>query len=547
MHIVTLLEFASEKTIARLIVKERAKYRHRNNSLKKHTLDRNHELDSLELNEQLSRLSPPRYHWVWPRKREKRNGVSDSRKNAIKAMMLTIKLNKAAERNEGKHFAYLDELRAFRQRIIERLSDDNLLFESPNLSPRLKDKELQDDGAFKVTCRPMSIYKKLEDKIILALTNMYLTRYFDSYLHENLLSYRKVKYDKVGKKAETIDFSEGAMRIKTFREKHDVDTIYVADCDIKKFYDIIPHQTVRDCFQRMLDDHPSLSDEGKKQVMRVLDAYLNSYNFYDNVLRIVTDNPNIFDKVRSALRDKGNKNTYVIGKVDRITDEEYKKRGVPQGGALSLMIANVVLNDVDRDIVKYPDDNRLFLRYCDDMIMMHTNREKCECLMKQYTDSLSDHGLYYHDFESVGDSKTSSDKYDKDVATADHFWKIKSHRPFLWGRGDGDSNLYVGFLGYEIRRDGRMRLRKSNVGKIKEKFNRQRHIIMRHKEDSLDDYEEFREKRLQSVLDGLNYYRAFDREAFEHGSQYKYMKKLQEQTRRSVDKYKIDIIKQTHQ
>ena len=536
MHIVTLLEFASEKTIARLIVKERAKYRHRNNSMDNHTLDRDCDLGSLDLNKQLSRLSPPRYHWVWPRKREKRNGVSDSRKNAIKAMMLTIKLNKAAERNEGKHFAYLDELRAFRQRIIERLSDDNLLFESPNLSPRLKDKELQDDGTFKVTCRPMSIYKKLEDKIILALTNMYLTRYFDSYLHENLLSYRKVKYDKVEKKAETIDFSEGAMRIKAFREKHDADTIYAADCDIKKFYDIIPHQTVRDCFQRMLDDHPSLSDEGKKQVMRVLNAYLNSYNFYDNVLRKVTDNPNIFDKVRGALHDKGNKNTYVIGKVDKITDdEEYKRRGVPQGGALSLMIANVVLNDVDKDIVGKPDDNRLFLRYCDDMILMHTDRNECQRLIDMYAESLSRHGLVYHEFKRVSDSKATSDKYGTPAATGKDFWKIKSHSPFLWGQGEGDSNLYVGFLGYEIRRDGRIRLRKSNVEKIKEKFNRQRHIIMRYKENhSPEKCEEFRDKRLQSVLDGLLFYKAFDKDAFEHGSQYKYIVKLQELTRRSV-------------
>ena len=215
--------------------------------------------------------------------------------------------------------------------------------------------------------------------------------------------------------------------------------------------------------------------------------------------------------------------------------EVYKKRGVPQGGALSLMIANVVLNDVDKDIVEKPDDNRLFLRYCDDMILMHTDRDECQRLIDMYAESLNRHDLIYHEFKSVSDSKATSDKYGKAAATGKDFWKIKSHSPFLWGQGEGDSNLYVGFLGYEIRRDGRIRLRKSNVEKIKEKFNRQRHIIMRYKENhSPEECEKFRDKRLQSVLDGLLFYKAFDKDAFEHGSQYKYMKKLQKQTRRSV-------------
>lgn len=536
MRIVTLIEFASEKTIARLLIKERIKYRRRNfNETDNHALNRDCDLYDLKINKQLSRLTPPRHHWKWTKKREKRNGVSDSRKNAKMAMMHTYKHDVVKEKKESAHFAYLDEMRAFRKRIIDRLSDDNLSFHQPELMIQYKDKKLRDDGTFIVTGRPLSVYKNLEDKIILALTNSYLTYFFDSYLHENILSYRKVKYDKVEKRAETIDFSEGAKRIMAFREKHNADTIYVSDCDIKKFYDTFHHQMVSECFERLLKRTP-LNDEGKTQVMRVLNAYLKSYNFYDNVLvptSTTKKNP-LFAKIRKKVGDVENKNAYVIGKVDKIPDKDYKQRGIPQGGALSLMIANVVLNDVDQEIIKDPDDNRLFLRYCDDMILMHTDRDECKRLMDMYVKSLSDHDLVYHDFESVCDSKTTSKKYNNAFATTKDFWKIKSHKPFLWGKGDGDSNLYVGFLGYEIRRDGRIRLRKSNVEKIKEKFNRQRHIIMRHKEDSPNDYEEFRDKRLQSVLNGLLFYEAFDKDVFEHGSQYKYIMKLQRQTRRSV-------------
>ena len=546
MHMVTLLEFASENTIARLLIKERVKYRRRNfNEKNNHALNRDCDLYDLKINKQLSRLTPPRHNWIWTKKREKRNGISDSRKNAQRAMLLTYRLNKKAEIRDGVHFAYLDEMHAFRKRIIDRLEGENLSFNQPELMILYKDKKPNADGTFTVTGRPLSVYKNLEDKIILSLTNAYITRYFDSYLHKDLLSYRKVNYDKEKKKVNIIDFSDGTERIKAFREKHNDDKIYAFDCDIKKFYDTFDHQIVRECFRRLFNSSP-LCDEGKQQVMRVLNAYLNSYNFYDNVLvptRETKKNP-LFAKIRESLGDTENINTYVVGKADNIPDEKYRHRGVPQGGALSLMIADVVLNDVDQSIIEKTDDNRLFLRYCDDMIMMHTDYNECNNLKNMYVESLEKHKLFYHDFEHVSISKDASDP----TATKKDFWKIKSHEPFLWGEGEGDSNLYVGFLGYEMRRDGRIRLRKSNVEKIKEKFNRQRHIIMRYKEKhTAEKYEEFRDKRLQSVLNGLLYYKAFDKETFEHGSQYKYLKKLQEQTRRSVDKYKIDIIKQTHQ
>jgi len=50
--------------------------------------------------------------------------------------------------------------------------------------------------------------------------------------------------------------------------------------------------------------------------------------------------------------------------------------------------------------------------------------------LQKYADSLKSHGLYYHDFEPVGDRK--------------HFWKIKSHLPFLWDDGDDNANRYIG-------------------------------------------------------------------------------------------------------
>ena len=168
---------------------------------------------------------------------------------------------------------------------------------------------------------------------------------------------------------------------------------------------------------------------------------------------------------------------------------------MPQGGALSLLIANIVLNDVDKVIVDHPDDDRLFIRYCDDMILLHTDYDECCRLIDCYARSQTDHGLIYHDFEHVSELKCNPSKRRQAVDTTKHFWEIKSHLPFLWEKGEGNYNFYIGFLGYEIRRDWRMRLRKSNIERFDEKFVRLRYALRRYqKKHTEEDYLLYRKK-----------------------------------------------------
>ena len=147
-----------------------------------------------------------------------------------------------------------------------------------------------------------------------------------------------------------------------YLNKNDDRQIYAADCDIKKFYDIIDHQVVRDCFDRILRQS-HISSDGQSQVKRVLEAYLNSYNFYDNTLVVSQEYPKVFSKIWRKMNDHDHKNEYVIEWVDELNKllkpdeisapnlQLLRQRGVPQGGALSLLIANIVLNDVDQSIV----------------------------------------------------------------------------------------------------------------------------------------------------------------------------------------------------
>jgi hypothetical protein len=241
-----MIEFASDQMLTQLLVKERAKCLRRNRSDKYHHLDKDCKLDELSTRKMLSRMMPPRYTWVRPpssKRKKLPNSALSSRKNAEKALLLTIKRDEKERKDNGKAFGYLDELHAYFDRIRKRLSEGQLQLKSPRLMPIFKDKEKLDDGTWKVTCRPLAVYSKLDDKIILALTSRYLARHFNRYLHEDILSYRPARTFR-GEEHHVTDFNDGIRLIKAYREKHASERIYATDCDIKKFYDIIPREVV---------------------------------------------------------------------------------------------------------------------------------------------------------------------------------------------------------------------------------------------------------------------------------------------------------------
>lgn len=541
MAIKTLLEFATDATLTRLLVKERIKQSGHNYSDKTYPKEDDREFELLPTRKKLSRLMPARYTWVRPAKRIKDpKGKLDKRKNNMKALLRTIYRDKKKQK-KGDHFIYLDEQQSYFTHIRQILTSGSIKFQPPVLMPIYKDKkskyhethDKKDTNIFNVTCRPLSVYSHLDDKIILALTSLYLTRYFDEYLHENILSYRPPRKlgDKFGNKSgnksgnnksgkdedkpHVTDFNDGIRLIMDYRLKNISKPIYAADCDIKKFYDIIPHQEVINCFNRLFDKS-SLSDEGRAQVMCVINAYLDSYNFNTNAWRIAKDY--VYNKVRRRLRDIKHVNSYKIGWPDELGSPENQPelRGVPQGGSLSLLIANVVLNDVDQAIIRNDDPNRLFIRYCDDIILLHTDESECERLIGEYARSLESHGLIYHPFKYVSDCSRKD------------FWDIKSHHTFLWGEGVGNCNRYIGFLGYEISfRDGHLRLRKSNIKRAEEKIGRIKYALRRYKKKhSQEEFESYLKAMLAKAEKTFDTYEVFEEVRFKAGKQYKHIEKL---------------------
>jgi hypothetical protein len=64
-----------------------------------------------------------------------------------------------------------------------------------------------------------------------------------------------------------------------------------------------------------------------------------------------------------------------------------------------------VLNSVDKVITDEPDSERFFVRYGDDILLAHTNYDKCKELIEAYTRSLEEHRLPYHTFKSLAECK----------------------------------------------------------------------------------------------------------------------------------------------
>ena len=456
----TFAEFAERKIIF-VLCKERAKCCRRNKSQHDFSLPED-EADISVTRKFLSTVMPPRSIWIQPcRKiRQKRFMQQDNRPDLKRmhryAIQRTIERDRRLQQN-GQSFPYLDRLDRFVDALMQRIRAKDVHFDAPQLYPLHKSTKRAEDGHRIIVFRPLSIYANLEDKLIIALASMYIARYFNADLHANILSYRPPRRWR-GVNRHVTDYNDGIKAIATYRDDHQSEPIYAADCDIRKFYDTLQHDMVRRCVREMVDKRQDLSSEGKRQIMNVMDAYLASYNFYEHAL-MPSQAKNFwhpFYRRHQRKDDDECRFEWIESKDNRI--------GVPQGGALSLNIANIVLNHVDCQAgLAEPDPRKLLLRFCDDMILLHTDETECKQLMHNYCQALTDHQLQYHPMQAIEQVKDGE-------KTLPDFWNQKSHAPFLWADGTGNCSRYVGFLGYEMSRDGQVRLRKSNELKWTDKW-----------------------------------------------------------------------------
>ena len=117
--------------------------------------------------------------------------------------------------------------------------------------------------------------------------------------------------------------------------------------------------------------------------------------------------------------------------------------GIPQGGALSGLIVNIIMHSIDCNIIKSEawGEEMLYLRYCDDMVIIHKSDKRCDELFEIYKKELEKANLDYHE------PPVLKRRYHQS------FWgkNVKSRNTYLWSQkpsGSRPQSKWVSFLGY---------------------------------------------------------------------------------------------------
>lgn len=243
--------------------------------------------------------------------------------------------------------------------------------------------------------------------------------------------------------------------------------------NLQKFYDILNHDVIMDCFEDLFNaamQRYGAVNSDFDALRSIIRSYLASYNYPDNVMIKNGDR----DFWKSEIRHRKNDmNPDSVCRFKWVAEDEFisvgcygkddfnaakssGKLGIPQGGALSGIIVNVVMRVVDKPIVSPDDDQRLFIRYCDDILLMHTDREQCVKYLDTYYNQLIGCKLVPHRRKDVAECKNG-------VKTRSDFWRQKSKNVYLRGPGKGDASDWIAFVGYEMRRTGEIRVRKDKI------------------------------------------------------------------------------------
>lgn len=418
----------------------------------------------------LNLLLPPRRKWKDLKERARsrtnhygvRQRLSSPDKN-VRSLHETI-------RHYWKHAPtepFVIRLKEFIREVREEALSPAIKITAPSLYPKVKKATptWKHKVGQKVECRPISLFT-LKDRIILSITNKYLTKLFDAYLDDSVLAFRAPRPSE-GQK-HVITHHDALAIIQTYKGHQGEVPLWVAECDMKKFYDSVNHKVIDERFAHFVAKASS-DNQGidLTQPERIFRAYLACYCFNLSVLPLNKD-PEYWsqhdvdgefawickDLIRSAYYDH--------------IDEE--RIGIPQGGALSGLIANIVLDSVDK--LTAIDPSLLYIRYCDDMILMHPEKEVCDLAIQRYQAALRDLKLVPHDVTEILSERRGKANRKLPENTFRPFWDGKSKGPYPWGPAANGGYPWIGFVGYELKYDGAIRVRRSSLEKEIEKQNK---------------------------------------------------------------------------
>ena len=452
--------YISEEKIISCLVKFRARRAKENN--KKYIIQKisSHPIHSepLAVEEELGKLLPSRRKW---KKLNKTSRVKNRFPlNSVKKNKLILENTIKYYQSHGTAEPFIQNLHKFVSDVQNTCRDKTYKFQKPEIYPKLKNKKDLSNKA----CRPISNYK-LKDKIIIGLTNKYFTDLFDKYFEDCSFAFRSLQLREDGRHS-YLNHHDAFEVIKKYRERFKGKDLYVAECDIQKFYDSVNHTQIKKVFKRLIKkvkkEQPQHYDADAEALFY---KYLDSYKFNKDVWPLNNR------KKSSFFEDHKIKDGFFKWVEDELKAiKHYRsfnnaKIGVPQGGALSGLITNIVLDYVDREVLKNADDDLLYVRYCDDMLIIHPKKKVCSKIFKIYNEALKKLKLIPHPL--IPNNR---------VEKGDKFWKLKTKVPYLWTIDLNKGKQWIGFVGYEIHCDGYVRVRKNSLEK---EIQKQRDVVKR--------------------------------------------------------------------
>lgn len=423
--------------------------------------------DSINLNYKAAELAflgnvlPPRKHWSRPRLVSERKSLGTAleiNRRAIKNAVF-----KVHRRFVGKEIGFL-ETPIWYQNLRKLMFDLRAqIFQSqevkigaPEIIPKAKNKK-------GVEMRPIANFD-IRDKIILSITNKYLTGLFDPVFLNCSTAFRQ-QIDGVT----NPKHHDAIKRLKKFREFYISENLFVAECDIQKFFDCVDHTVIKQQYARLkklLEANGFIVD---KVAERILFAFLKCYSF--NIDVYPKNNEDAYWIPHKKKGHFGWTSSLELAFKSKQLDTE--RIGIPQGGALSGLIVNIIMHQVDEMVMDASPENSLYLRYCDDMVIVSQSEQECSGLFDIYQNGLKKLTLEYHQPIEL------RRRYGK------HFWgdKVKSRPVYLWSKLAHPSNVphskWVSFLGYMMGFDGQIKIRKKSIEKQIEKHRKELGLAIR--------------------------------------------------------------------
>jgi hypothetical protein len=369
----------------------------------------------------LSQLLPSRRQWSRHRPRHRRSGLNPD--------LLALKNTVRALRHQSPAQPWVNELNRFIGSVQARvLGSEPFALTPPDIQCQLKK-----EHEYRALCR-----FGLEDNLILCLFARYLRGAVDSQFSAASFAFRARRAGR------TTTHHDAFNAIYNIQREAPNRSLYVAECDIRGFFDAVDYGVALAAYREAAST--AGLDIRAEQIFR---AYLNCYSFPVNVLA----------EAGPRLRERDG-NGYFPWPVDALqthhSDPHTARIGVPQGGAISGVIANLILDRADKAVERVKNELGAeihYLRFCDDMVLISPVKQHCQLAFDAYLAALHNLKLPFH-------LPQRTIKYSK------CHWANKSKAPYCWsGQQWFGSVPWVQFVGYQVRYDGLVRPKPASVEK----------------------------------------------------------------------------------